>query len=340
MYTEVAEQLFNLIDNNKDIRTDFFDALAVQNPKSALKSWFDDNVNDNELQDLFRNGQNKEGFLDWICSADGGRFFMETVPEINDQNIKYLPTRQKMSDEQDRAIYQEIEAEDSSIMNQRERIRKSMEDGNYKSNDVDNDDEIQMALDALESSEDDELNVVFDIVDGSFDNEDSDDESDIGSDEVNMVFDIIDGSEDDSSDEDFEDGFEDDSSDEDFEDGSEDDGHGYDEEEDVQHKKRIYLDHHVNKVVEEIDKEEKIDRYVHKKYYVMKKKELVSTENLNKLEDELDAKNISYYDFGKNDTIAIKIYTQNEVQLNRIFEKLDFKARCVDIAHYTDDWYS
>ena len=72
----------------------------------------------------------------------------------------------------------------------------------------------------------------------------------------------------------------------------------------------------------------------------MKKKELISTENLNRLEDELDSKNISYYDFGKNDTIAIKIYTQNEVQLNRIFEKLDFKARCVDIAHYTDDWYS
>ena len=337
MYTEVAEQLFNLIDNNKDIRTDFFDALAVQNPKSALKSWFDDNVNDNELQDLFRNGQNKEGFLDWICSADGGRFFMETVPEINDQNIKYLPTRQKMSDEQDRAIYQEIEAEDSSIMNQRERIRKSMEDGNYKSDDVDNDDEIQMALDALESSEDDEPNVVFDIVDGSFDDEDSDDESDIGSDEVNLVFDIVDGSFDD---EDSDDGYDesDDGSDEENED---DDSSEDDEYEDgVQHKKRIYLDHHVNKVVEEIDKEEKIDRFVHKKYYVMKKKELLSTENLNRLEDELDSKNISYYDFGKNETIAIKIYTQNEVQLNRIFEKLDFDIRCIDIAHYTDDWYS
>ena len=209
-----------------------------------------------------------------------------------------------MSDEQDRDICQEIESEDSSIMNYREHIRKSMSDGEYKSDEIDNDDEIQMAIDALDSSEDDDVNIVFNIIDGS----------------------------------------EDDSSDEDFDDGSEDDGHKYDEEEeedeDVQHKKRIYLDHHVNKVVEEIDKEEKIDRYVHKKYYVMKKKELISTENLNRLEDELDSKNISYYDFGKNDTIAIKIYTQNEVQLNRIFEKLDFKARCVDIAHYTDDWYS
>ena len=304
MYTEVAEQLFNLIDNDKDIRNDFFDALAVQNQKPAVRSWFNDNVNDNELQDLFKNGQNKEGFLDWICSDSGGRFFMETVPEINDQNIKYLPTKQNMSDEQDRDICQEIESEDSSIMNYREHIRKSMSDGEYKSDEIDNDDEIQMAIDALDSSEDDDVNIVFNIIDGS----------------------------------------EDDSSDEDFDDGSEDDGHKYDEEEeedeDVQHKKRIYLDHHVNKVVEEIDKEEKIDRYVHKKYYVMKKKELISTENLNRLEDELDSKNISYYDFGKNDTIAIKIYTQNEVQLNRIFEKLDFKARCVDIAHYTDNWYS
>ena len=302
MYTEVAEQLFNLIDNDKDIRNDFFDALAVQNQKPAVRSWFNDNVNDNELQDLFKNGQNKEGFLDWICSDSGGRFFMETVPEINDQNIKYLPTKQNMSDEQDRDICQEIESEDSSIMNYREHIRKSMSNGEYKSDEIDNDDEIQMAIDALDSSEDDDVNIVFNIIDGS----------------------------------------EDDSSDEDFDDGSEDDGHEYDEEEDedVQHKKRIYLDHHVNKVVEEIDKEEKIDRYVHKKYYVMKKKELISTENLNRLEDELDSKNISYYDFGKNDTIAIKIYTQNEVQLNRIFEKLDFKARCVDIAHYTDDWYS
>ena len=305
-YSEVAEQIFNLIDNNKDIRNDFFDAMAVQDQKTAIKSWFNDNVNDNELQDLFKNGQNKEGFLNWICGQPGNLFFTKTVPEINDQNIKYLPTKQNMSDEQDRDICQEIESEDSSIMNYREHIRKSMSDGEYKSDEIDNDDEIQMAIDALDSSEDDDVNIVFNIIDGS----------------------------------------EDDSSDEDFDDGSEDDGHKYDEEEDeeededVQHKKRIYLDHHVNKVVEEIDKEEKIDRYVHKKYYVMKKKELISTENLNRLEDELDSKNISYYDFGKNDTIAIKIYTQNEVQLNRIFEKLDFKARCVDIAHYTDDWYS
>ena len=301
-YSEVAEQIFNLIDNDKDIRNDFFDAMAVQDQKTAIESWFNDNVNDNELQDLFKNGQNKEGFLDWICGQPGNLFFMKTVPEINDQNIKYLPTKQNMSDEQDRDICQEIESEDSSIMNYREHIRKSMADGEYKSDEIDNDDEIQMAIDALDSSEDDDVNIVFNIIDGS----------------------------------------EDDSSDEDFDDGSEDDGHEYDEEEDedIQHKKRIYLDHHVNKVVEEIDKEEKIDRYVHKKYYVMKKKELISTENLNRLEDELDSKNISYYDFGKNDTIAIKIYTQNEVQLNRIFEKLDFKARCVDIAHYTDDWYS
>lgn len=301
-YSEVAEQIFNLIDNDKDIRNDFFDAMAVQDQKTAIESWFNDNVNDNELQDLFKNGQNKEGFLDWICGQPGNLFFTKTVPEINDQNINYLPTKQNMSDEQDRDICQEIESEDSSIMNYREHIRKSMSDGEYKSDEIDNDDEIQMAIDALDSSEDDDVNIVFNIIDGS----------------------------------------EDDSSDEDFDDGSEDDGHEYDEEEDenVQHKKRIYLDHHVNKVVEEIDKEEKIDRYVHKKYYVMKKKELVSTENLNRLEDELDSKNISYYDFGKNDTIAIKIYTQNEVQLNRIFEKLDFKARCVDIAHYTDDWYS
>ena len=301
-YSEVAEQIFNLIDNDKDIRNDFFDAMAVQDQKTAIESWFNDNVNDNELQDLFKNGQNKEGFLNWICGQPGNQFFTKTVPEINDQNIKYLPTKQNMSDEQDRDICQEIESEDSSIMNYREHIRKSMSDGEYKSDEIDNDDEIQMAIDALDSSEDDDVNIVFNIIDGS----------------------------------------EDDSSDEDFDDGSEDDGHEYDEEEDedVQHKKRIYLDHHVNKVVEEIDKEEKIDRYVHKKYYVMKKKELISTENLNRLEDELDSKNISYYDFGKNDTIAIKIYTQNEVQLNRIFEKLDFKARCVDIAHYTDDWYS
>ena len=301
-YSEVAEQIFNLIDNDKDIRNDFFDAMAVQDQKTAIESWFNDNVNDNELQDLFKNGQNKEGFLNWICGQPGNQFFTKTVPEINDQNIKYLPTKQNMSDEQDRDICQEIESEDSSIMNYREHIRKSMSDGEYKSDEIDNDDEIQMAIDALDSSEDDDVNIVFNIIDGS----------------------------------------EDDSSDEDFDDGSEDDGHKYDEEEDedVQHKKRIYLDHHVNKVVEEIDKEEKIDRYVHKKYYVMKKKELISTENLNRLEDELDSKNISYYDFGKNDTIAIKIYTQNEVQLNRIFEKLDFKARCVDIAHYTDNWYS
>ena len=94
-YSEVAEQIFNLIDNDKDIRNDFFDAMAVQDQKTAIESWFNDNVNDNELQDLFKNGQNKEGFLNWICGQPGNLFFTKNVPEINDQKYQVSSDKTK-----------------------------------------------------------------------------------------------------------------------------------------------------------------------------------------------------------------------------------------------------
>lgn len=297
-YTEIGEQLFNLIDNDKDKRNEFFDATSVQDEKTAIKNWFDSYVNPIELSDLFKEGQTEEGFYDWLVSKEGHRYFIEKPSEINQENIQYLPTRKEMTSDSTK-IHADIEDEDSSIMSTEERIKKDMSDGNYQSDNIDNEKEIEIALDALDSSEED-IDIVFDIMDGSDDLDSSENDSEIYQ-----------------------------------EDGSDDM-----ENEEVIHKRKIHLDHHVNKVVEEIDNEEEIDRFVHKKYYVMKKKELGSTERLNELEEELDNQNISYYDFGKNETIAIKIYTQNEVRLNRIFEKLDFEYRCVDIAHYTDNWNS
>jgi hypothetical protein len=89
--------------------------------------------------------------------------------------------------------------------------------------------------------------------------------------------------------------------------------------------------------VEKIDDDESIDRLSHKKYYVLKKKELGDNNKLDSLENKLDNQNISYYDFP---TTAIKIYYQNEVILNRIFESVGLDVKCWQVAHYTDNWDS
>lgn len=303
-YTEIGEQIFNLVDNDRDKAQEFYDALSVADTRSAVSKWIEDNVRREELEDLYKDGQSTEGFLDWVSGSSGNSYFMDTDFEIDGQNIDTVRPRAE-SRPSDAVLASDIEKEDEEIMSPEERrIGSQMADGEYRSDDIDNDDEIEMALRALDDSSED------------------DDGEDVG-----VVFDIIDDSSEDDGEE--EPGY----------DSSEDDGED-DGSDDTVHKRRIHLDHHVNKVVEEIDDEERIDRRVHKKYYVMKKPELGSTENLDSLEDELDRHGISYYDFGKDDTIAIKIYTQNEVELNRIFEHLGFEDRCVDIAHYTDDWYS
>lgn len=303
-YTEIGEQIFNLVNNDKDKVSSFYSALSTddKNVKPMLKQWFANNVKQNELKDLFKKGQTETGLYSWLTSDQAFHFFhkgeydQHIITADNVDVLKQKTTKELTSNHT--KIHQDIEDEDENILTGRESdIKKDMSDGEYKSNYVDDEDEIEMALDIMDGSEDDEadVDIVFSIVDdGSEDDEDNDGSDD---EEDEIVDDII-------------------------------------------HKRKIQLDHHINKVVESIDDEEEIDRYVHKKYYVMKKKELGTTEKMNKLEDELDKENISYYDFGKNDTIAIKIYESNEVKVNRILEKLEFKCRCADIAHYTDNWYS
>lgn len=293
-YKEVAEQIFNLVDNDKDKVNDFYTRLnsAPANQNMNISQWFKTYVKPNELQDLFKSGENENGLINWIQSSAGQEYFHQTPQEITAENIDQMeiPIEQITSDKS--KIHLDIEDEDEEIMSDEEKeIKTDMEDGEYSSNQIDNDDEIEMALKLMDDGSDD-IDILFDIT-GSDEDVDND----------NII--------DDSS-----------------------------EDEECEHKKRIKLDHHINKVVESIDDEEEVDRFVHKKYYVMKKKELGSTERMNELEDELDRENISYYDFGKNETIAIKIYCQNEVKINRLLERLDFDCRCVDIAHYTDDWNS
>lgn len=282
-YTEIAEQLFNLVDNDKDKVNDFYNSINVapDKIKENVQRWISNFVKKQELNDLFKKGENETGLINWISGSQGEEFFGDSNKEYTQENIQRteIPIEKVTSNKSQ--IHLDIEDEDEEIMSDSEKeIQKDMSDGDYESSDIDNEDEIEMALQMMDD----------------------------GSDDVEILFDIT--------------------------------GSDNDDPEECEHKKRIHLDHHINKVVESIDDEEEVDRFVHKKYYVMKKKELESTDRMNELEDELDKEHISYYDFGKNETIAIKIYCQNEVKVNRLLEKLNFKCRCVDIAHYTDDWYS
>jgi hypothetical protein len=102
-------------------------------------------------------------------------------------------------------------------------------------------------------------------------------------------------------------------------------------------RKKIHLDHSINKVVKKIDDEELVDRVHHEKYYVAKREQLGGPDNLDRLEEELDKQMISYYDFPH---VSIKMYESNEVKMNRIFKKLGFKFRCKDIAKYTRNWHA
>lgn len=123
-------------------------------------------------------------------------------------------------------------------------------------------------------------------------------------------------------------------------DGSDEDDMDGSDEDDMEdtssgnHKIPYKKKHILNKVILKIDDDEASDRASHEKYYILKKNNIENFSNLNELENKLDGKNISYYDF-KN--CSCKIYDSNEVELNRIFESLDLDVRCIDIRHYTEN---
>lgn len=308
-YNEIADQVFNLVDNDKDKVEAFYRAQDSSNEEININKWFQDFVNPDEFQDLLNDkySQTKEGFMNWVSDpSKGNEYFRDNIRKYNNiQDTEALPNNDNSITKN--KIYNQIDDEDSSILTQ-------MSDNDYISSNVDDEDEIDAVLqlmnsdeynDALETdSSEDDFDIVFDIVDN--DNSENEDSSLNTQDTENIE--NIETSEDNE-----------------------------DNEEKKSHRTKIKLDHHVNKIVEKIDDEESIDRGLHKKYYVLKKKELQTSDKLNELEDDFDKEAISYYDFP---SLAIKIYHSNEVQLNRIFEKENMSVRCKDIAHYTDNWNS
>lgn len=99
-------------------------------------------------------------------------------------------------------------------------------------------------------------------------------------------------------------------------------------------KRIIHKRHLLNKVIITINNDDVADYQVYEKYYILKNMELGSIDKLDDIENALDKKKISYYDFANG---SCKIYDSNEVELNRIFESQDLDVRCKDIRKYTEN---
>lgn len=257
-YEETADQMFNLVDGDAGLVSDFYEELpkSTETNDEPVRSWLSANTKHEDLSDLMQKGMTVSSFSKWISSPYGKKYMKNGTP------IKPVDVSQPDKE----TIRDGMDAEDDSIAGF---------DSSYSSNAIDSSVEIQAALDMLaseeNSSEEDYPNIVFDIVDGSEDSS-NDFETDYN---VNS-----DGSEDSSDD---------------FETDSIDNSDGSDVI--IIHKKRIHLDHHLNTVVKTIDDDEISDRTIHEKYYVLKKAELKTQDKLNSLEEALDAINCSYYDF-------------------------------------------
>lgn len=102
----------------------------------------------------------------------------------------------------------------------------------------------------------------------------------------------------------------------------------------VDGKQIIHKRHLLNKVIITINNDDAADYQIYEKYYILKNTELGSIDKLDKIENALDKKKISYYDFTNG---SCKIYDSNEVELNRIFESQDLDVRCKDIRKYTEN---
>ena len=285
-YVEVAEQIYNLVDNDKDKVNAFLSAKSVpqENEKEELQRWFDNYVKPDELEDLLKDGETKRGFVSWLSDDSNNTYLDVCLKKIDastpQEESPLLGTEKEY-------IKKSIEDEDDELYND-----PSVKDVSFSSSNVDDQDEIDMAIAALDYSDD--IDVTFEIVgDGSEDDDSSEDSS------INIEKEIT--------------------------------------PKKKNHRKKVHLNHTINRIVEKIDDEEVTDRLHHEKYYVAKREQLGGPDNLDRLEDELDKQLISYYDFPH---VSIKMYESNEVKMNRIFKKLGFKFRCKDIAKYTRNWHA
>lgn len=283
-YGEVAEQIYNLVDNDKDKINAFLTAISTpeDQEKAEIQRWFDNYVKPEELNDLLGQGQSKTGLVKWLAD-DRNNGYIDAYLNCIDSSTKQ--EEGPILGRDTSVLMKGIEDEDDELYNG----PTDSKDVSFSSSNVDDQDELDLAFAALDS--DDPIDVTFEIVDGSDDGSD---------DEIEVKKPLK-------------------------------------KKEKKSGRKKIHLDHSINKVVKKIDDEELVDRVHHEKYYVAKREQLGGPDNLDRLEEELDKQMISYYDFPH---VSIKMYEHNEVKMNRIFKKLGFDFRCKDIAKYTHNWHA
>lgn len=77
-YSEIADQLYNLVNNRKSAENKF-KAILKTGDEEELEKWFNDNVKPDELSDLLDSDQTISGFISWILLHPG--YFLANTEE-------------------------------------------------------------------------------------------------------------------------------------------------------------------------------------------------------------------------------------------------------------------
>ena len=94
-YDELADQLFNLVDNNQSDIDSFYTAQHAPQgqEQQQISQWFDNNVNPDEFDGLLNKDaqQTKDGFINWL-TTDGADYFNNDNYVMNNDNINTTET--------------------------------------------------------------------------------------------------------------------------------------------------------------------------------------------------------------------------------------------------------
>ena len=223
-YSEIAEQIYNLVDNDQDKINAFLSAKASpeEEERKEIERWFDNYVKPDELNDLMKKGQNKRGLVKWLADDSNNEYLKQ---HLNVFDISTASQDTFVADTS--SIAREIEDEDDEIYNGYD---TNDTDVSISSNKVDDPDEIGAALKALE--DDPDIDITFELVnlDDSSDDDSSDEESVKTTKKQDKAKKIS--------------------------------------------RKKVHLNHSINRLVKKIDDEEIEDRAHHEKYYVAKRDQL------------------------------------------------------------------
>ena len=167
-YGETAEQLYNLVDNDKDKIDAFLAAKSApeNQEKAEVQRWIDNYVKSEELDDLLHPGETKTGFVKWLAD-DSNNGYLDAYLKCIDSSTQQEEGPSLGYDTS--ILQQDMEKEDDELYND----ASVMSDvPSAQSDKIDDPDEIDLAFAALDN--DDDIDVTFEIVDDGSEDDGSD----------------------------------------------------------------------------------------------------------------------------------------------------------------------